>query len=166
MNVLLQELNRLRSAALSLGFYELLEATAKLLERECTMLPSTAHPDAALQMTHAANSLRHSELARDASRLILPLQTNFAATGGNSWCSCGRRRLARWSVICPQLPCIANYQSVSQSVENRFIQYRKLLAIFLVGASPRALSPAGDGTVLSKHTALTEVLTTPKAVAR
>lgn len=76
-----KELNRLRSAALSLGFYELLEATAKLLERECTMLPATAHPDAALQMTHAANSLRHSELALDASRLILPLQTNFASTG-------------------------------------------------------------------------------------
>lgn len=78
----LQELNRLRSAALALGFFELLEATAKLLERECTMLPATAHPDAALQMTHAANSLRHSEFARDASRLIMPLQTNF--TGGTA----------------------------------------------------------------------------------
>jgi len=76
--MLLQELNRLRLAALSLGFYDLLEAMAKLLERECTLLPSMAHPDAALQMTHAANSLRHSELARDASRLIVPLQTNFA----------------------------------------------------------------------------------------
>ena len=72
----------MRSAALALGFYELLEATAKLLERECTMLPATAHPDAALQMTHAANSLRHPELVRDASRLILPLLTNF--TGGTS----------------------------------------------------------------------------------
>jgi len=72
-------LNRLRTAALALGFYELLEAVAKLLERECTMLPATAHPDAALQMTHAANSLRHLELARDASRLILPMQTNFAS---------------------------------------------------------------------------------------
>jgi len=60
-----------------------LEATAKLLERECTTLPATAHPDAALQMTHAANSLRQSELARDASRLILPLQTNFAGASGD-----------------------------------------------------------------------------------
>ena len=74
-------MNRLRSAALALGFYELLEATAKLLERECTTLPSTAHPDAALQMTHAANSLRHAELSRDATRLILPLQTNFSGGG-------------------------------------------------------------------------------------
>ena len=82
--ILLQELNRLRSAALVLGFYDLLEATAKLLERECTMLPATAHPDAALQMTHAANFLRHSELARDASKLVLPMQTNFAAGTGNT----------------------------------------------------------------------------------
>jgi len=69
-------LRRLQSAALALGFYELLEATAKLLERECTMLPSTAHPDAAAQLTQAANFLRHSELTRDASRQIPPLQTN------------------------------------------------------------------------------------------
>jgi len=80
----LQELNRLRSAALAVGFCEVLEATAKLLDRECTMLAATAHPDAALQMTHAANCLRHAELSRDASRLILPLQTNFAASGSTA----------------------------------------------------------------------------------
>jgi len=84
VHILLQELNRLRSAALALGFYELLEATAKLLDRECTMLPATAHPDAALQLTHAANFLRHSELACDASKLILPMQTNFAGGTANT----------------------------------------------------------------------------------
>lgn len=72
-----KELNRLRRAALSLGFYELLETVAQLLDRECTLLASNTHPDAALQMTHAASFLR-SDAARDALQSIIPLQTNFA----------------------------------------------------------------------------------------
>ncbi|ELU02608.1 hypothetical protein CAPTEDRAFT_229105 [Capitella teleta] len=48
-----KELNRVRRAALSFGFYELLESAAQLLERECTQLPGNAHPDAAFQLTHA-----------------------------------------------------------------------------------------------------------------
>ncbi|CAG5114553.1 unnamed protein product [Candidula unifasciata] len=73
-----KELNRTRRAALSFGFLELLEAMAAMLERECRLLPGTAHPDAALQLTHAASALR-SEVARDVTKTIMALHTNFAS---------------------------------------------------------------------------------------
>lgn len=73
-----KEMNRIRRAALSFGFHELLEAIAMMLERECTLLPGTAHPSAALQLTHAANGLR-LPAAVDISHTIMPLQTNFAS---------------------------------------------------------------------------------------
>lgn len=76
-----KELNRVRKAALSFGFTGLLEAMATMLERECTMLPGTAHPDAALQLTHAASRLC-SDMAKDASQLIMPLRTNFSQEDG------------------------------------------------------------------------------------
>ena len=73
-----QEMNRIRRAALSFGFHELLEAMATMLERECTLLPGTAHPSASMQLSHAANGLR-SPAALDIVHTIMPLQTNFAA---------------------------------------------------------------------------------------
>ncbi|XP_070542502.1 integrator complex subunit 14-like [Ptychodera flava] len=73
-----KELNRLRKAALTISFYELLEGVAAMLERECTLLPGTAHPDAALQLTHATKELRLS-IERDITHNITPLQTNFTA---------------------------------------------------------------------------------------
>jgi hypothetical protein len=39
-----KELNRLKRAALALGFTELLEGMAAIFERECSLLPSSAHP--------------------------------------------------------------------------------------------------------------------------
>ncbi|KAL8613427.1 hypothetical protein ACOMHN_057147 [Nucella lapillus] len=72
-----KEMNRIRRAALSFGFHELLEAMASLLERECTQLPGTAHPSASMQLSHAANGLR-SPAALDIVHTIMPLQTNFA----------------------------------------------------------------------------------------
>lgn len=69
-------MNRIRRAALSFGFHELLEAMAAMLERECTQLPGTAHPSAALQLTHAANALRLPS-ALEIVHTIMPLQTNF-----------------------------------------------------------------------------------------
>ncbi|XP_059151327.1 integrator complex subunit 14-like [Physella acuta] len=74
-----KELNRTRRAALSFGFHALLEAMAAMLERECTLLPGTAHPNAALQLTHAANMLR-SENAFDVTQTIQPLLTNFSSS--------------------------------------------------------------------------------------
>jgi hypothetical protein len=71
-----KELNRLRKAALSFGFYEVLQSLAQLLERECTMLPDGTHPDAAMQLTHVVKFLA-SETARDANQSLLPLRTNF-----------------------------------------------------------------------------------------
>ena len=63
---------------MSFGFSDLLEAMSQMLERECTLLPGTAHPEAALQLTHAANALR-SSIATDISQNILPMRTNFSA---------------------------------------------------------------------------------------
>ncbi|XP_066557346.1 integrator complex subunit 14 [Amia ocellicauda] len=81
-----KELNRLRKAALALGFWELLKGVAELLERECTLLPDTAHPDAAFQLSHAAQQLRlastgdsqHASFAHN----IVPMPTDFS--GGTS----------------------------------------------------------------------------------
>ena len=39
-----KELNRLKRAALALGFTELLEGMAAIFERESSILPATAHP--------------------------------------------------------------------------------------------------------------------------
>ncbi|XP_064474266.1 integrator complex subunit 14-like [Ornithodoros turicata] len=71
-----KELNRLRRAALSLGFHELLEGMATILERECTLLPGSAHPDAALQLTHASSFLR-GPACSDYSVPLVPLRTKF-----------------------------------------------------------------------------------------
>jgi len=76
--IILQELNRLRRAAISFGFVELLEGVADIFERECTMLPGTAHPDCALQLTHAAGILRRP-CARDANYAIPPMRTKFVS---------------------------------------------------------------------------------------
>ena len=76
--VYLQELNRLRQAALSLGMTELLEGISTMLERECTLLPGTAHPDAALQLTHAAKAIKNA-INRRYDYAIQPLSTNFAS---------------------------------------------------------------------------------------
>ncbi|KAK7115448.1 integrator complex subunit 14-like [Littorina saxatilis] len=73
-----KEMNRIRRAALSFGFHELLEAMATMLERESMLLPGTAHPSASMQLSHAANGLR-SPAALDIVHTIMPLQTNFAA---------------------------------------------------------------------------------------
>lgn len=53
-----KELNRFRRAALASGFFEIIEGVANILERECTFLPEGSHPEAALQLTNAVNTLR------------------------------------------------------------------------------------------------------------
>lgn len=74
-----KELNRVRRAALSLGFHELLEGMATILERECTLLPGSAHPDAALQLTHASSFLR-GPAGRDYASSLMPLRTKFTSS--------------------------------------------------------------------------------------
>ncbi|XP_042229125.1 integrator complex subunit 14-like [Homarus americanus] len=72
-----KELNRVRKAALSYGFGELLEGLANVLERECTLLPSTAHPDAAIQLQHAYEALRNHD-KKDIRQNVAPLKTTFS----------------------------------------------------------------------------------------
>jgi len=53
-----KELNRIRKAALSIGFYELMDGVASIFEKECAILPGTAHPECHMQLSHAALELR------------------------------------------------------------------------------------------------------------
>jgi len=71
-----KELNRLRRAALSMGFLDLMDTMAAVLERECTLLPHNSHPDCALQLTHATGILR-SAISRDIRHNITALRTKF-----------------------------------------------------------------------------------------
>ena len=71
-----KELNRIKKAALSTGFYELLEGVATVFERECALLPGTAHPDCALQLTHAATELRKRQ-AYEPDYTISAMVTKF-----------------------------------------------------------------------------------------
>ncbi|KAG5273526.1 hypothetical protein AALO_G00152350 [Alosa alosa] len=80
-----KELNRLRKAALAFGFWELLKGVAELLERECTMLPDSAHPDAAFQLSHAAQQLRLASTGDSQQAAfdhnITPMLTDFSSGG-------------------------------------------------------------------------------------
>ncbi|KFO25129.1 hypothetical protein H920_13455 [Fukomys damarensis] len=80
----LQELNRLRKAALAFGFLDLLKGVADMLERECTLLPDTAHPDAAFQLTHAAQQLKLASTSTSEyaayDHNITPLHTDFSGS--------------------------------------------------------------------------------------
>lgn len=82
----LQELNRLRKAALAFGFWELLKSVAELLERECTLLPDSAHPDAAFQLSHAAQQLKLASSGDSKyaafEHNITPMLTDFSGGGG------------------------------------------------------------------------------------
>lgn len=70
-----KELNRIRRAALSLGFVELLEGLACIFEREIPTLPPNASPDCALQLKHAAMELK--KFNRDMKHSIIPYPTKF-----------------------------------------------------------------------------------------
>lgn len=72
----IQDLNKLRRAALSFGFVEILDGLADVFDRECTLLPSSVHADCALQLTHAAERLRGPS-AKDAKFTIPPMLTKY-----------------------------------------------------------------------------------------
>ena len=74
----------MRRAALAFGFHDLLEGISSLLERECTLLPGTAHPEATLQLSHAAQELRAS-ISLGYEHTLVPLKTDFKFHGGKSW---------------------------------------------------------------------------------
>ena len=74
-----KELNRLKRAALCIGFYELLEGCAAIFDRECALLSSGSqsggvpHPECAVQLRHAAAELR-SRAVLSIDYQIAPLQ--------------------------------------------------------------------------------------------
>lgn len=72
-----KELNRIKKAALSIGFYELLDGVASIFDRECAMLPGTAHPDCPMQLTHAASELRKRQ-AYEADYNIAPTSSKYS----------------------------------------------------------------------------------------
>ena len=57
-----------------MGFVDLMETMAVILDRECTLLPHTTHPDCAIQLTNASAQLR---LSRDVRHNITALRTKF-----------------------------------------------------------------------------------------
>ncbi|EDV31059.1 uncharacterized protein Dana_GF15169 [Drosophila ananassae] len=76
-----KELNRIRRAALALGFVELLEALAMLLEKECAHLTMNgASSECTLQLQHAATELRKTS-NRDIKSTIVPLQKGAPEAG-------------------------------------------------------------------------------------
>ncbi|XP_054744087.1 integrator complex subunit 14 [Anastrepha obliqua] len=77
-----KELNRIRRAALSIGFVELLEAMATLFEKESAQLTMGSNPESSLQLKHAAIELRKPS-NRDLKVSIVPLQ-KFGAAGSNT----------------------------------------------------------------------------------
>ncbi|KAF4091587.1 hypothetical protein AMELA_G00038630 [Ameiurus melas] len=83
-----KELNRLRKAALAFGFWDLLKGMAELLERECTLLPDSAHPDAAFQLSHAAQQLKLASSGDSKyaafDHVITPMLTDFSGGGSGT----------------------------------------------------------------------------------
>jgi len=71
-----KELNRLKRAAVCLGFYELLEGVAQICDRECTLLPANVSPDCAIQLTYVASVLRSPE-CYNVKHVITPKLTHF-----------------------------------------------------------------------------------------
>lgn len=71
-----QELNRIRRAALSLGFVQLLDGLASLFEREIALLPANASPDCAIQLKHTAVELG-KPTNRDLKTLITALPSKY-----------------------------------------------------------------------------------------
>ena len=71
-----KELNRLKKAAVSMGFYELLEGMAQICERECNLLPANVSPDCAIQLTYVAAVLRSQE-CYNSKQMIQPKLTHF-----------------------------------------------------------------------------------------
>ncbi|XP_033341306.1 integrator complex subunit 14 [Megalopta genalis] len=75
-----KEVNRLRRAAASMGFVELLEGLACILERECTQLPPNLNPDCTIQMGHVASMIRKPEFL-ELRYNIPPERTRFQHGG-------------------------------------------------------------------------------------
>lgn len=76
-----KELNRIRRAALSLGFVELLEGLSVIFEREIGGLPSTASPDCTIQLKHVAKELK-KPANRDLKSVITAFPSKYNQLNG------------------------------------------------------------------------------------
>ncbi|XP_039952072.1 integrator complex subunit 14 [Bactrocera tryoni] len=83
-----KELNRIRRAALSIGFVDLLEAMATLFEKEISQLSVSTNPECMLQLKHAVNELRTEE-SLDIKTSITPYHKFVPTGGGNDSASSG-----------------------------------------------------------------------------
>ncbi|RWS24283.1 hypothetical protein B4U80_00958 [Leptotrombidium deliense] len=66
-----KELNKFRKAALTVGFYEIIDGLASILERECTF--GTVNAEACMQLTHAATALRETKDLNNYDLIIQPM---------------------------------------------------------------------------------------------
>ena len=80
-----KELNRLKRAALCIGFHELLEGCASIFDRECALLSSGSHgggiphPECVMHLRHAASELR-SRAVLNLDYQIVPLPATSGVT--------------------------------------------------------------------------------------
>ena len=81
MPIFYKELNRVRKAALSSGFYDLFEGIAQMLQRELNNISTTNNPETLLQLQHCINCLRLPEF-REFRKDIVPFVTNNAPQFG------------------------------------------------------------------------------------
>lgn len=72
-----KELNRIKKAALGIGFHELLDGVASIFDRECALLPGSAHPECSMQLAHAATELRKRQ-AYEPDYNIAPMPSKFS----------------------------------------------------------------------------------------
>jgi len=79
MPIFYKELNRVRKAALSFGFYDLFEGIALMLQRELNNMSSTNNPEILLQLQHCINCLRLPEF-KEFRKDISPFVTNAPFT--------------------------------------------------------------------------------------
>lgn len=74
---LFKELNKVKKAALSLGFYELFDYLALALQREMANIKFESNPESMIQIQHSIECLKSLEY-RDSRKEIQPFITNFA----------------------------------------------------------------------------------------
>lgn len=81
--LLFKELNRVRRAALTFGFYELFQGLSKMLDRELHHFANSYNNEATFQLTHVIKCLNSNEF-KDFRKDIQPWvsQQPYAGKGG------------------------------------------------------------------------------------
>ncbi len=82
MPIFYKELNKVRRAALTFGFYELFEGVALMLQREMTNTNNMANQEMLLQLNHCIFCLRSPEF-REFRKDIQPFIANQIFTRKN-----------------------------------------------------------------------------------